>query len=61
MRRNPLQGDLPVESSQANTDLMFEAFKDRIPPRGTKIRLVFIPKLEKKTEPVKPDEKKSDE
>ncbi|HND55334.1 MAG TPA: YdjY domain-containing protein, partial [Pirellulaceae bacterium] len=37
--------DLPVESSQANADLEFEAFSERIPPLGTKIRLVFQPKL----------------
>ena len=36
--------DLPVESSQANADLMFEAFTDRVPPRGTKVRVVFIPR-----------------
>lgn len=50
--------DLPVESSQANASLLFTAFTDRIPPRGTKIRAVLIPrpakegggKVEKKTE-----------
>lgn len=52
--------DLPVESTQANTDLMFEAFTDRIPPRGTKVKLVFMPKLEKKAEPAQPAEKKSE-
>jgi len=36
--------DLPVESSQANEELMFAAFTDRIPPRGTKVRVVFIPR-----------------
>jgi len=36
--------DLPVESSQANEELMFGAFTDRIPPRGTKGRVVFIPR-----------------
>jgi hypothetical protein len=36
--------DLPIESSQANNDLMFEAFADRVPPRGTKVRVVFIPR-----------------
>jgi hypothetical protein len=38
--------DLPIESSQANSDLLFEAFKDHIPPRGTKVRLVFVPRQE---------------
>lgn len=34
--------DLPVESSQANAQLEFEAFTDRIPPVGTRVRLVLI-------------------
>lgn len=58
--------DLPIESSQANADLQFEAFSERIPPKGTKVRLIFQPKLtaaksdgkpatpEKKDEPAKP-------
>jgi uncharacterized low-complexity protein len=33
--------DLPVESSQANADLEFEAFTERIPPVGTLVRLIF--------------------
>lgn len=37
--------DLPIESSQANADLQFEAFTDRIPPKGTKVQLIFQPKL----------------
>lgn len=36
--------DLPIESSQANDHLMFEAFADKIPPRGTKVRVVLIPR-----------------
>jgi hypothetical protein len=36
--------DLPVESSQANDELMFEAFAKNVPPRGTKVRVVFIPR-----------------
>jgi hypothetical protein len=39
--------DLPIESSQANDELMFAAFTDRIPPRGTKVRVVLIPRLSK--------------
>jgi len=39
--------DLPIQSSDANDQLMFVAFKDRIPPRGTKVRVVFIPRIEK--------------
>lgn len=33
--------DLPIESSQANADLEFEAFTERIAPVGTPIRLIF--------------------
>jgi hypothetical protein len=39
--------DLPIESSQSNSALMFDAFTDNIPPIGTKVRLVLIPKLDK--------------
>jgi hypothetical protein len=37
--------DLPVESSQANQNLMFGAFTDHIPPLGTKVRLILTPRL----------------
>jgi hypothetical protein len=37
--------DLPVESSQENNSLMYTAFTDNIPPLGTKVRLILIPKL----------------
>ncbi len=36
--------DLPIESSQANGELMFHALTENIPPKGTKIRLVMIPR-----------------
>jgi hypothetical protein len=39
--------DLPVESSQGTADLLFEAYTEHIPPRGTKVRLVLTPRLEK--------------
>jgi hypothetical protein len=47
--------DLPIESSQANDALLFSAFTERIPPRGTAVRLVLIPRLDKnaKDEPKK--------
>jgi len=38
--------DLPIESSQANADLQFEAFTDHIPAKGTKVRLIFQPKTQ---------------
>ena len=40
--------DLPIQSGQDNANLLFEAFTERIPPRGTKVRIVLIPKLAKK-------------
>ena len=40
--------DLPVKSSQANADLLFHAFTERVPPKGTKVRVVLIPRAEKK-------------
>lgn len=36
--------DLPIESSQANDDLMFEIFEDRVPARGTAVELILSPK-----------------
>ncbi len=40
--------DLPVESSDANDTLMFCAFAERIPPRGTRLFLILTPQLERK-------------
>jgi hypothetical protein len=39
--------DLPVESSQSNDALLFQANTDRIPPLGTRVRLVLTPKAKK--------------
>ncbi|HTM52472.1 MAG TPA: YdjY domain-containing protein, partial [Pirellulales bacterium] len=39
--------DLPVESSQANENLVYAAYTERIPPLGTRVRLVLTPKLPK--------------
>lgn len=36
--------DLPVESSQANAELLFHAFTENIPPKGTKVRVVLVPR-----------------
>ncbi len=33
--------DVPIESSKANSGLLFAAFTDRIPPEGTPVRLVL--------------------
>ncbi|MFV1964469.1 MAG: YdjY domain-containing protein [Pirellulaceae bacterium] len=53
--------DLPVKSSDTNSQLAFEAFTERIPPCGTKIRLALIPRLEKKREKQKEKERKEKE
>jgi hypothetical protein len=37
--------DIPVESSQSNESLEFEAFTERIPPLGAPVRLVLKPVL----------------
>jgi hypothetical protein len=46
--------DLPIESSQANADLMFEALSDNIPPKGTKVRVVLIPRVAKESSTATP-------
>jgi len=38
--------DLPIESSQANTALMFKAYTERIPPLGTPVTVLLRPKLD---------------
>jgi hypothetical protein len=35
--------DLPIESSADNEGLIFEAFTENIPPRGTRVRLILTP------------------
>ena len=45
--------DLPIESTQANDELLFAVFTDRVPPRGTKVRVVFIPRTQEKSAPEK--------
>lgn len=42
--------DIPVESTQANEGLAFEAFTERIPPLGTPVRLILTPKIPAQTE-----------
>ncbi|MCP3692396.1 MAG: hypothetical protein GY917_09400, partial [Planctomycetaceae bacterium] len=43
--------DLPVESSQANSSLTFVANTENIPPMGTPVRLVLMPRIAKKMPP----------
>ncbi|MFM7137845.1 MAG: YdjY domain-containing protein [Planctomycetota bacterium] len=35
--------DLPIESSDANESLLFEAFEGRVPPHGTAVELILAP------------------
>ena len=35
--------DLPIESSESNAALLFEAFAGRVPPRGTAVELILAP------------------
>ncbi|MBX7167756.1 MAG: YdjY domain-containing protein [Pirellulales bacterium] len=39
--------DVPIQSSQANEQLMFDAFTDRIPPEGTEVGIMLAPKRSK--------------
>lgn len=43
--------DLPVESSQANAGLLFEANPEQVPPKGTPVKLVLAPQIPKKQDP----------
>lgn len=45
--------DLPIASSDKDAARMFEVFTERVPPRGTPVRLVLIPKSAKKSEETK--------
>jgi hypothetical protein len=40
--------DLPIQSTQLDAELQFEAFTDRIPPLGTKVTIILEPAPEKK-------------
>jgi hypothetical protein len=48
--------DLPIESTQANEELLFSAFTENIPPRGTPVQLILKPRLEKEKPKVKESE-----
>lgn len=49
--------DLNVESTQSNTRLLFEAFTERIPPMGTRVRVILKPKLRDKKPSNKPKQR----
>lgn len=40
--------DVSMQSDNSNAALLFEAWTDRIPPKGTKVRVHFLPVLEPK-------------
>lgn len=53
--------DLPIKSSDAREAMMFQAWKERIPPLNTPVTIVLTPKVkkvEKKQKPLKPTQKK---
>jgi hypothetical protein len=53
--------DLPIESTQANEDLLFAAFTENIPPRGTPVQLILKPRLGTEKKQTKNEESKSDQ
>ncbi|MEZ6074016.1 MAG: YdjY domain-containing protein [Pirellulales bacterium] len=52
--------DLPIESSQSAEALLFEAFTERIPPLGTKVAMVLIPRPKNPPPDSEADEAASD-
>lgn len=49
--------DVPVESSNANSALLFEAFTENIPPAKTQVLIYLKPKAAKPAAGAKPEEK----
>jgi hypothetical protein len=47
--------DLPVASSEANEELLFQAYTERIPPIGTPVTMILAPK-KATAKPAKPGE-----
>jgi|GEM_PF-802708 len=52
--------DLPIESSQSNEALLFQALTASIPPVGTKVTLALTPRLEPKKPGAKPAAKQAE-
>jgi hypothetical protein len=46
--------DVAIPSSASGEGLLFEAYTERIPPRGTEVTVELIPVFKKKTDPRKP-------
>lgn len=53
--------DVPVESSAANSALLFEAFTANIPPEKTRVTIYLIPKLDAKEKEAAPEKKPAGE
>jgi hypothetical protein len=49
--------DVAVPSSSQGDGLLFEAYTERIPPKGTPVTVELIPVVEKEAKPEKPGEK----
>lgn len=43
--------DIPVRSTDVNDELMFEAFTERVPPRGTRVTVILTPKKKQEAAP----------
>jgi hypothetical protein len=52
--------DLPIQSSDSNDALLFEPFTERVPNRGTKIRLILKPRIPPKNESSEDDNSVND-
>jgi len=52
--------DLPIESSQANSALMYQTLTSAIPPLGTPVTLILTPKTENSESEEKPTPEKKD-
>ncbi|MGQ9574573.1 MAG: YdjY domain-containing protein [Thermoguttaceae bacterium] len=43
--------DLPIQSTSADAELLFECFTERIPPRGTPVTLILTPQIDRASRP----------
>ncbi len=53
--------DVPVESSQSNEGLLFDAFTEHIPRQGTEVTITLVPKVKKEREKEKAEGKEPEE
>ena len=52
--------DIPIKSSDGADQLLFEAYTENIPPKGTRVHLVLKPEVKKSTTFLEPDKHKSE-